>query len=986
MRKSRSLGLGLVKYILIVVALVGCIQTSPTMDESAINHQAQTIYLRGGFNGWSTATAFDRTEQAGIYVAKTKITMGNHGFKLAPADWSFAWVVSAHENQLVELNKSYRLNTAGGEEDSLFIETRGLYQFTLDITQANQPKLLVKLLSADSAKTPPPHYGEMTSLEFNRFNGEKVEAVFSAKATNNGLREYVHSTTQSLRDPVPSYSRYQEDIAHPRVRSGNIAFDALFALAVDEMKLNSVEQIKDGNYNNGQAIDCSCFETGEKWNYVWTRDLSYAAHLSLAQFDAQRVENSLLFKVSNLRASAPISPFLAGNAPYTQIIQDTGSGGSWPVSTDRMTWAFGATALLANLAEPQRSQFARKAFTALVNTIENDRLVAFDSHLGLYLGEQSFLDWREQSYASWIVDDLSSMSTAISLSTNAGHYQALVLAADLAGQLGDVPAAKKYKGWASALKNAINQHLWLEEKGLYSSLTSGHYHKVALEKFDWLGQSLAIVTGIASDEQARAILSSYPHGPMGAAVIFPQQPNIPVYHNRAIWPFVTAYGLNAAVKGKNVAVTQAALDTLTRAAALNLSNMENLEWLSSEPILLDKTHPQLSGPVINSKRQLWSVAAYLNLVSNTIFGAQPSQQGIEFRPFIPKSFKDQWFKHSQVINLINYQWRGKQFDLQLKFAPSNKKFGAYVVNRVKVNGLAHSGVLVEQALKQHNLIEIELVLDNTVDNNINLVDSEPLAFDPLVYAPLEPKLSVVAKANDYVIQIEDKGNANLTSAAIEYEIYRDGNLLTRVPAGAGVSQWLDKGQAQQAHCYAVAARFVKSQNQSHLSEVVCMGERMQIPVADQRIQSNKPKKILGEQLIFSQWGEADDTLQVHFSIDQPGKYAIQFNYHNPANAINLGISNGVKWLEVVNSSNQQSVKQAAVQFPHTRVDKTQFGDNLSTPVEIELAAGDYKLHLHDFYNMSYLQSNKTYTAAGGMKGISNKFDIYAVTFVLLPLK
>ncbi|WP_440903266.1 esterase [Catenovulum sp. SX2] len=986
MHKHGSFGLGLIKYFVIAVALAGCIQTSPKMENSATSHQAQTIYVRGGFNGWSTATEFERTEQLGIYIAKSKITMGNHGFKLAPSDWSFAWVVAAHKNQVVELEREYVLDTAGGQEDSLFIESRGLYQFTLDLTQADKPKLTIQMLATDADSVKPPHQGEMTKLQFNRFNGDAVEAVFSAQVHDNGLREYVHSTTQALRDPVPSFSLYQEDANLPRVRSGNTAFDALFALAVDEMKLNSVEQIKDGNYNHGKAIDCSCFETGEKWNYVWTRDLSYAAHLSLAQFDPKRVQNSLLFKVSALRDSAPVSPFLAGTAPYSQIIQDTGSGGSWPVSTDRMTWAFGASALLSNLPESQRKPFAKQAYTALVNTIENDRIAAFDVNLGLYMGEQSFLDWREQSYASWIVNDLSSMSTAISLSTNAGHYQALLLAADLAKQLADVAAANKYQGWAASLKASINQHLWLEDKGLYSSLTSGHYHKVALEKFDWLGQSLAIITGIASDKQTQAILAAYPHGAMGAPVIFPQQPNIPVYHNRAIWPFVTAYGLNAAVKGQNVAVTQAGLDTLTRAAALNLSNMENLEWLSAEPILLDKNNPQLSGPVINSKRQLWSVAAYLNLVANTVFGINTSQQGIEFKPFIPKEFKEQWFKHSQVINLINYQWRDKQFDIQVKFAPSNKKFGAYVVKRIKVNGLANKGLLSENSLKQHNLIEIELALDDKLDNRINLVDSTPLAFDPLVYAPLEPMLSADAQAEGVVLSITDRGNAQLTAAEIEYQVYRNGQLLQSIPAQADTTSWVDKNAAGQAHCYAVAARFVKSQNQSHLSEVVCTGAQQQILVADKQLVSNKTKQQLNEQSVLVQWGEADDTLTIDFSIETAGIYAIQFNYHNPANAINLGISNGVKVLQLFDKTNQQTITDAVVQFPHTRVDKTRFGDNLSTPVEVELKVGSYQLNLHDFYNMSYLKSNTNYTAAGGISGISNKFDIYAVTFVLLPLK
>ena len=42
------------------------------------------------------------------------------------------------------------------------------------------------------------------------------------------------------------------------------------------------------------------------------------------------------------------------------------------------------------------------------------------------------------------------------------------------------------------------------------------------------------------------------------------------------------------------------------------------------------------------------------------------------------------------------------------------------------------------------------------------------------------------------------------------------------------------------------------------------------------------------------------------------------------------------------------------------------------------AGGRYRLQLSDFYNMSYLQSNASFGAAGGVDGPSNRFDIYGV--------
>ncbi|MCV5216322.1 hypothetical protein OFC53_34370, partial [Escherichia coli] len=82
-------------------------------------------------------------------------------------------------------------------------------------------------------------------------------------------------------------------------------------------------------------IKAEVFETGAKWHYVWTRDLAYAADLSLALMNPTRVQNGLNFKLSAFRDTT--------DQQYDgeQIVQDTGTGGSWPISTDRTTWALG---------------------------------------------------------------------------------------------------------------------------------------------------------------------------------------------------------------------------------------------------------------------------------------------------------------------------------------------------------------------------------------------------------------------------------------------------------------------------------------------------------------------------------------------------------------------------------------------------------------------------------------------------------------------
>ena len=128
----------------------------------------------------------------------------------------------------------------------------------------------------------------------------------------------------------------QRVIAPPpfKADTASALFDGLYAMAQDDLHQDSVSAIRDGAFDHGAPIPCHCFETGLKWPYVWTRDLSYAIDLGLWRFDRVRARNGLEFKLSGVREpSAPQGLY---------VMQDTGSGGSWPISTDRVVWFLAA--------------------------------------------------------------------------------------------------------------------------------------------------------------------------------------------------------------------------------------------------------------------------------------------------------------------------------------------------------------------------------------------------------------------------------------------------------------------------------------------------------------------------------------------------------------------------------------------------------------------------------------------------------------------
>lgn len=815
------------------------------------------------------------------------------------------------------------------------------------------------------------------STSYPTWDGKQETVRYATPDADAPQRSYTQSSTMRVREGGKQEISYAEAPGQPSVRSGNLGFDALFTLAGLEMKQDSVGEIRDGSYNGGKPISCNCFETGELWNYVWTRDLSYAASLGLGMLDPRRVRNSLEFKLSGYRDGVRPGAHAAGSADGLQIIQDTGSGGSWPVSTDRVSWAFGADEALKALAPDERMAFAATALRALSNTLENDRLAAYDAADGLYNGEQSFLDWREQSYARWIPDDLASMASSKALSTNAGHYKALTLAAQLAREQGNAALADRYAAWAADLKRAINQRLWQADAGMYSSMTAGHFDGAPMYKYDWLGQSLAIVTGIADRKQAESILAHYPHGPMGAPVIYPQQPGVAIYHNRALWPFVTAYGLKAAAMTGNVAVADAAYESLMRGAALNLSNMENLEWLSGQPMLKDQ-QPQgdLSGPVMDSRRQLWSVGAYLGMVVGGVFGVQTTDDGIALRPFVTAKLRRVAFAGSDAVTLSNLGLRGKRLQVRLSLPPASSGDGYYEVTAVTLNGKPAAATLAWSALADDNVIEVRLGKLVAGQQAKRSVSAQPLAVDPSVYAPPEARIARLERGTYGFPTLQLEGAAK----GVVYNIYRNGQLAAqRVSAKTWADRrapTLGKGSSDNL-CYAVEAMYTSSGNRSHHSAPQCMDGGVEIAVADARVQSN----VAAADGRIAAWGAPADTLAVRdIKVERDGSYALQLNYRNTAHQINLGISGGVKWM-VLKDGQGGIAAQGVVQLPHSPANA---GPSWSTPLKAELKAGSYRMELGDFYNMSYLQSNASYGDAGGVKGPSNRFDLHGVRIMPLP--
>lgn len=377
----------------------------------------------------------------------------------------------------------------------------------------------------------------------------------------------------------------------------------------------------------------STFRTGVFWGGVWTRDVSYSILHALAQLHPEVSKTSLLAKIN------------ANN----RIIQDTGTGGAWPCSTDRTTWILAAWEVYKVTGE---KEWLDRIYPIIRNTVEDDRIVAYDPVTKLMRGETSYLDWREQEYPVWMQPTDIYQSEA--LGTTLVHYQSLRILSEICRLEGQPREAVKYAQWASDLAEGINRQLWLEEKGYYSIYLYGRRHLMPHPQSETLGEALAILFDVADEERARRITASVANLPFGTPCIYPNLADQVPYHNDATWPFVQGYWMRANAKAGNEEGLMHSIASIYRGATLWLSNQENYVIWNGD----------YGGTQINSPRQLWSVAANLAIVPAIYFGIQYEVDGIRFTPFVPKVLKGDRvlsnFKYRKAVLSISMSGFGNQ--------------------------------------------------------------------------------------------------------------------------------------------------------------------------------------------------------------------------------------------------------------------------------------------------------------------------------------
>ncbi len=598
----------------------------------------------------------------------------------------------------------------------------------------------------------------------------------------------------------------------PRYSSDQLIVDALFNMSLEEAIMNIEPD--------------STLRTGAKWGGVWTRDVSYSILLAFAYHEPEVAKISLMRKVT----------------PRKRIIQDTGSGGAYPVSSDRTTWALAAWEIYKTTGD---RQWLETTYEILKNTLDDD-YENLKSTTGMYRGESSFLDWREQTYPKWM--DNRDIYVSENLGTNVVHYQAHVILSKMARILGE--PNEIYEDRAEMIKAAINEQLWMADKGYYAQYLYGRKNLSVSPRFEALGEALAVIFDVASAEQASSIIQNSPLTPFGTTCIYPQIPGIPPYHNNGIWPFVQSYWNWSAAKAGNETVLEHGLAAIYRAGALFLTNYENFVADNGD----------FMGTEINSHRMLWSMAGNLAMVHRIFMGINFEEDGIRFNPVIPESYGGNRqlanFKYRDAILEINISGHGN------------------IIESFSIDGTESDSFFPSDLTGDHT-IDIEMA-NNDFSGNINRV--------PNKFSPANP----VVTYEDGIISWDAVEGAN------SYSIIKDGTVHTSTDE---TSFDIDPDIPGE---YQVMAMGSDNFN-SFLSEPIYIsGNQLVINVQfeDYYPPSELPYSNFNGSGFVETSLEMNTNTEIEAAVDSPGDYIIDFRYSNGTGPWNTDNNCGIRTLYV----------------------------------------------------------------------------------------
>ncbi len=437
----------------------------------------------------------------------------------------------------------------------------------------------------------------------------------------------------------------------------------------DYPQYSSKDMLVDATYNMAVADIADAPKTG---------DTSLSTYLALAYLNPALAKKMLKSEVSNGR------------------IADKALGIALPsaIATSRIAWCVAAWEVYKVTGD---KDWLKYAYNVARNTIEDCRIMAYDQSIGMMHGAVPLLAFEDGQYPGWMQP--KDVYESLSLGTNMLFAQAFYILADMGDEL-DVDT--DYLEEAKRLKDAINQNLWQESKGYYTSFLYGGVYPVKSPTTDNLGQALGVIFDIADDGRAENLMEHSATTPFGVTASYPCANG----GDAVVWPFVQAFWNIAAARVGNENALRRGLGAIYRAAALTGSFDGAISAADGTSAVAYGSH------------RLCNAAGCAAMIFRVFAGMEFKTDGIEFNPAVPVCF-------GGIKKISGFKYRNAVIDISIDGTGNE-------IEEIKIDGKKTDDNFFPATLQGNHTVSIKMKAGRRYSQKVTMRKMEYLPATPIL--------------------------------------------------------------------------------------------------------------------------------------------------------------------------------------------------------------------------------------------------------------
>lgn len=468
----------------------------------------------------------------------------------------------------------------------------------------------------------------------------------------------------------------------PSLTTDNRSINDAYRIAIGDL-VGNVRPLKSGLLKRPVPVILA----GLEYDTPWTRDASINSWNGASLIIPQVARNTLLAVLTRTGNEVRI-----GGQYWDCIVWTTGAWNHYLYTGDQRFLS-----LALEVTKNSLAYFEKTEFDAGDNLFRgpgwSDGVAGYPIQYADCGGSSAILDWPKCN-----LEKVSKPGYGIpmkALSTNCLYYSAYVTAGKMARALGvadDPTWARK----AKKLKEAINRHFWIQNRGYYRFLV-GPFGPC--DHQEGLGHAYALLLGVADPDQVEMVLSNLYIAPAGVPCEWPSFPRYDskdgmsfARHAGTVWPQIQAFWAEAAARARKPDVFGHELLSLARHADRDKQFAEIYHPFTGE--IYGGMQEAGGKGIIRWKatsRQTWAATAYLRMVLLGLAGMRFDTEGLEFQPSVPSyvSFVEiQNLKYRNMDLTISIHGRGTK----IKECTINKQ--ASEIPRLSASSTGHQHVII----------------------------------------------------------------------------------------------------------------------------------------------------------------------------------------------------------------------------------------------------------------------------------------------------